>query len=302
MPEQSVTAGALDEGPRPALLQWMRRWPLVSLGLAVTVLPTLVSTAQQHWTREFGVHGPLVLATAVWLVWRGWDDIRAQARPGSLALALPVLLVSILVYIFGRAFDLLMLEMSALLLSLLAIAYSFVGFAVLRQFWFPIFYLLFLIPLPGWVLDAATQPLKMLVSDITENLLSHFGYPIARAGVTLYIAQYQLLVEDACSGLNSLISLTAVALFYIYLLHNASWRYSLVLLLFVLPIAIAANVIRVCILVLITYYLGDEAAQGYLHESAGIVTFVSALLLIFLLDAILSPLRHRLGGQNVPTA
>jgi exosortase B len=272
--------------------------PVLTLGLALTVVPTLLAMATGSWTQEQGVHGPLVLATAVWLVWRRFDEIVAEAAPGSPVLSFVTLVIAACAYTFGRAFNFLMIEVAALLLALLAIAYALVGPHVLRKLWFPIVYLLFLIPLPGWVLDTATQPLKILVSDVTTSLLSAVGYPIAQTGVTLFIAQYQLLVEDACAGLNSIISLTAVGLFYIYLLHNASWRYSLLLLLFVFPIAIAANVVRVIILVLITYYFGDEAAQGYLHESAGIVTFVSALLLIFALDWVLTPIRRRLGENR----
>ncbi len=279
---------------RSGVLEHAKRHPLLTLALLVTILPTLYATATQSWTQESGVHGPLVLATAVWLVWRNWDQIAAEARPGSLAVAAPIVLVSSVLYTFGRSFNFLMIEVAALLLALLAIAYAFVGHRVLMKLWFPIFYLGFLIPLPGWVLDGFTQPLKILVSDIVTWLLSAAGYPISQVGVTLYIAQYQLLVEDACAGLNSIISLTAVGLFYIYLMHNASWRYSLLLLMFLLPIAIAANVIRVIILVLLTYYFGNEVAQGYLHDFAGIVTFVSALLLFFLLDQMLSPLRRRL--------
>ena len=286
-----------------AVLQHARKYPILTLALLVTVLPTLYAMATQSWTREEGVHGPLVLATAIWLVWRRWDEIVADAKQGSLAIGLPVLLIGVATYAFGRAFNFLLIEVAALLLSLVAIAYCFVGAKVLQKLWFPIVYMLFLIPLPGWILDTLTQPLKIFVSDVTTWILSSLGYPITQVGVTLYIAQYQLLVEDACAGLNSIISLTAVGLFYIYLLHNASWRYSLLLLAFVLPIAVAANIVRVIILVLITYYFGDEAAQGYLHDSAGIVTFVSALLLIFLLDWALTPLRAWLGGKsNAETA
>jgi exosortase B len=277
------------------VLEQVKRQPLLALALVVTVLPTLYATATQSWTQESGVHGPLVLATAVWLVWRNWESIREEARPGSLAIAVPVVVVGALLYSFGRSFNFLMIEVAALLLALLGIAYAYVGHKVLLKMWFPIFYLGFLIPLPGWILDGFTQPLKILVSDIVTWLLSAVGYPISQVGVTLYIAQYQLLVEDACAGLNSIISLTAVGLFYIYLMHNASWRYSLLLLALLLPIAIAANVIRVIILVLLTYYFGNEVAQGYLHDFAGIVTFVSALLLFFLVDQILSPIRRRLN-------
>lgn len=281
-----------------AFLDRVKQYPLLALALVATVLPTLYSIATESWTEESGVHGPLVLATAIWLVWRNWGDIAAEARPGNMWIAAPVLILASAIYTFGRAYNFLMIEVAALLLALLAIAYAFVGHRVLMKLWFPIVYLGFLIPLPGWVLDSFTQPLKILVSDIVTWLLSALGYPISQVGVTLYIAQYQLLVEDACAGLNSIISLTAVGLFYIYLMHNASWRYSVLLLAFLLPIAIAANVIRVIILVLLTYYFGNEVAQGYLHDFAGIVTFVSALLLFFLLDQLLSPIRRRLTPQE----
>jgi exosortase/archaeosortase family protein len=92
-------------------------------------------------------------------------------------------------------------------------------------------------------------------------------------------------VKDACAGLNSLFSLTAISLFYIYLRHNASWRYALFLLLLVVPIAVFANIMRVIILVLITHYWGEAAAQGFLHNSAGMLMFVIALLGIFAIDS-----------------
>lgn len=274
-----------------------RRAPLLALGLVLTLVPTLFSMATQSWTREEGVHGPLVLAVAGWLIWRSWEEHSNLARPGNLWLAVPVVLVSMAGYVFGRAFNFLLIEVGALLVALLAIAYAYVGHRVLMKMWFPILFLVFVIPLPGWLLDSMTQPLKIFVSDVVTWLLTLAGYPIAQVGVTLYIAQYQLLVEDACAGLNSIISLTAVGLTYIYLLHNASWRYALLLMLFLLPIAIAANVVRVIILVLLTYYAGNEVAQGYLHDFAGIVTFVSALLLIFLLDTLLTPIRRRLAPR-----
>jgi exosortase len=254
--------------------------------------------ATESWTREEGIHGPIVLATAGWLIWRRWDEIVAEARPGKFWLAFLGVVVAAAVYVFGRAFGFLMLEVGALYLALVSVFYAMIGGRMLLKLWFPLLYLGFAIPLPGWLLDSLTLPLKYLVSDIVTRLMSAIGYPIVQVGVTLYIAQYQLLVEDACAGLNSIISLTAVGLFYIYLLHNASWRYSLLLFLLLVPIAIAANVVRVIILVLITYYLGDEMAQGYLHDTAGIVTFVTALLLIFMIDGLLNPVRKMLSGGS----
>jgi exosortase len=277
---------------------FITRYPVLVIGLAALILPTLYAMATQSWTREEGVHGPIVLATAGWLLWRRWDEIVATARPGNLALATAGVLLGMASYVFGRAYGFLVLEVGGLYLAGIAIAYAFIGWRMLRKLWFPILYLGFAVPLPGWFLDSLTLPLKYFVSDVVTRLMSALGYPIVQVGVTLYIAQYQLLVEDACAGLNSIISLTAISLFYIYLLHNSSWRYSAVLFALVLPIALAANVIRVIILVLITYYLGDEMAQGYLHEGAGIVTFIVALLLIFLIDGLLTPLRRYLSRPS----
>ncbi|MFN7173729.1 MAG: exosortase V [Thermaurantiacus tibetensis] len=280
------------------LRQFAARNPALVLGLLAVGIPTLVAMASQSWTREEGVHGPIVLATGFWLIWRRADEIRREAVPGNFWLTLAGLLVAAAIYTFGRAYGFLVLEVGAVYLAGISLAYGFIGFRLLRKLWFPILYLGFAVPLPGWLLDSITLPLKYLVSDIVTRLLQAVGYPIVQVGVTLYIAQYQLLVEDACAGLNSIISLTAIGLFYIYLFHNASWRYALLLVALVLPIAIAANVIRVIILVLITYYLGDEMAQGYLHDTAGIVTFVSALLLIFMIDGLLTPVRRMLTRRS----
>lgn len=269
-------------------------WLLIA-GIAATVIPTVAALGAGPWSSEAGVHGPLVVATGIWLVIRRLPQIRALAVPGNLTLAIAVLIPALALYVFGRAYDFISVEVAALLLALLAVAYAYVGSAVLKLMWFPIFYLGFVIPLPGWLLDQVTAPLKLLVSEVVVGGLSVFGYPIVRVGVTIFVAQYQLLVEDACAGLNSLISLSAIGLFYVYILRNTNWRYSLLLLCLLVPIAIAANCVRVAALVLLTFYYGDAVAQGYLHEFAGMVTFTSALLLLFLVDSLLTPVRNLLA-------
>lgn len=265
---------------------------LLIIGAAAVFFPTVASLGAGPWSTEAGVHGPLVLATGVWLILRRSTEIRALAQPGSMVLGAAAMMFAVAAYIFGRAFDFISVEVASMLLAYGAVAYSFLGGAVLRMMWFPIAYLAFMIPIPGSILDSATQPLKAFVSQAVTEVLGDLGYPVARVGVTIYVAQYQLLVEDACAGLNSLISLTAIGLFYVYIMRNSNWRYSLLLLTLVVPIAILANCIRVAALVLITYYFGDAAAQGFLHKFAGMVTFTSALLFIFLIDAMLTPVRN----------
>lgn len=287
--------------PQPARtrIDWgalVRDHWLVFAGMAAMVVPTLYSLARGPWSVESGVHGPIVLATGLWLIYGQLDEIRARMRPGAPWLTAVALVVAVAMYGFSRAFDFISLEVAGMLLALLAVAHAYVGREVLMRLWFPIFYMGFLIPLPGWVLDVVTQPLKLFVSEVVTGTLAGMGYPMGRQGVTIFVGTYQLLVEDACAGLNSLVSLSAIGLFYVYMLRGSNWRYSMLLLALVLPVAVAANMVRVAALVLITWYMGNAAAQGYLHNFAGMVTFVSALLFIFLLDKILTPLRNALAG------
>ncbi|MBB6225869.1 exosortase [Polymorphobacter multimanifer] len=272
-------------------------WLLV-VGALSLLVPTVYSMARGPWSVESGVHGPIVLATGLWLIYGRIDEIREHMRPGAGWLTGLGIVVAICLYGFGRAFDFISIEVAGMLLALLSVAHAYLGLEVLKRLWFPIFYLGFIIPLPNWFLDVVTQPLKLFVSEIVTGALSSFGYPMGRQGVTIFVSTYQLLVEDACAGLNSLVSLSAIGLFYVYMLRGSNWRYSLLLLALVLPVAIGANIVRVAALVLITYYMGNAAAQGYLHNFAGMVTFVSALLLIFLVDKILTPVRNALARME----
>jgi exosortase len=258
------------------------------IGLAALVIPTTLSLGSQAWSREYGAHGPIVLITGLWLFWRERQELLATAVPGNLWLTAAGMLFSIAAYVFGRAYEFISVEAAGIYGICVSILYSRVGFRALIRNWFPLLYLGFAIPPPLWFIDDITAPLKLLVSAVATGILSAAGIPIFREGVTLIVAQYSLLVEDACSGLNSLTGLTAISLFYIYLLRRASWRYSLVLALMVLPIAVIANIIRIMILVLLTYFFGNAVGQGFLHETAGMLLFATSLLLVFAIDKLMS--------------
>jgi len=272
-------------------------WPLW-LGFLILAVPTVVRLAQQTWPRDFGAYGPIVLATGGWLLWREADDFRRLASPGKLWVAVLVTVLASVSYVFGRAYDFLTLETAGVYGVGLAMIYSRFGHEVMLKHWFPLLYLGFSVPPPNTFLADVTSPLKEFVSWAATGWLDAWGVPVARQGVTIFVAQYQLLVEDACSGMNSLVGLIAVSLLYIYLMRGSNWRYSLALLCFVIPIAIAANIMRIMILILLTYFFGDKVAQGFLHFTAGMVLFATALVLVFGLDTLLHSLGRRLRGAK----
>ncbi|MBU1378229.1 MAG: exosortase V [Alphaproteobacteria bacterium] len=283
--------GAVDASPSSGLVaRWLPHIPII-VGLALVGIPTLARLAKQVWTLEIGAHGPIVLATGVWILWRAWPKVEPAPNGGRTALSVLGFAVSLAIYVFGRAYDFISLEAFGVYGFGIAYLYGRFGLAEILKIWFPLFYLGFLLPLPGWVIDQGTAPLKQLVSYMATSIVEPFGIPIYREGVTLVVGPYQLLVEDACSGLNSMVGLVAISLFYIYLLRSASWKYSLFLAALLIPVAIVANALRIVILILLTYFFGDAVGQGFLHVTAGLFLFAVALLLMFGIDNLLSNLK-----------
>lgn len=261
-------------------------WPLM-LGMAALYGPTFYDLATGLWSTESYAHGPIILALALWLLARLYPRMAQQRRGGRAYAGWTLGVLAMALYVIGRSQAIQAFELGSFIVILLALVLIFFGGASLRVVWFPFFFMLFMIPLPGAVVSMLTLPMKMAVSYAAEHLLFLFGYPIARSGVILQIGQYQLLVADACAGLQTLLTLEALGLFYLNVVRHSAALRNVALAALIIPISFTANVIRVITLTLITYYFGDAAGQGFLHGFAGMLLFISALLLIMGVDTLL---------------
>lgn len=275
------------------LLIWL---PIIA-GMSVLYLPSLVDLFRGIWSTDQQAHGPIVLGIACWLIYRKWPEMRraSEGQSASTAAGWLIFVFGLLLYIIGRSQDIMIFEIGSVIWLLAAFVLLMHGSAALKAQWFPLFFMLFMIPLPGGLVDALTMPMKMAVSYVAENILFWAGYPIARTGVILQIGQYKLLVADACAGLHTLFTLEALGLLYLNIIRHDSLFRNVTLAILIVPISFTANVIRVMVLTLITYHYGDEAGQGFLHGFAGMVLFLSALLLIIGVDSLLQlsvKLRH----------
>lgn len=262
-------------------------------GLLALYVPVYATAATTIWDSEQNAHAPLVLAVSLWLFWGLREPLAALPSESAGAWGWTLFLAGLLTYVTGRLLGLAVFTFGSQIGVVAGLLLMLKGPAALRLAWFPLFYLVFMIPLPGTLVDAATAPLKQWVSVLVEEVLFRAGYPIARSGVMITIGQYQLLVADACSGLHSMFSLAALGTLFMYLMRRDSRWHNVLMLTSIAPIAFVANVVRVIILVLITYHLGDEAGQGFLHGTAGIVLMLVALLGFFALDAMLWAMLRR---------
>jgi exosortase B len=286
------------EGWRRQLLTWLP----IAAGLIVLYLPSLVDLFRGVWSTDQQAHGPIVLGIACWLIYRKWPEMvrLSDGQAAAPAVGWPVFIFGLLLYVIGRSQDILAFEIGSVLWLFSGILLLLRGPGALKAQWFPLFFMLFMIPLPGPLVDLLTMPMKMAVSYVAENILFWFDYPIARTGVILQIGQYKLLVADACAGLHTLFTLEALGLLYLNIVRHDSVLRNIALAILIVPISFTANVIRVIVLTLITYHFGDEAGQGFLHGFAGMVLFLSALLLIIGVDSLLQlSIRLRYRGRPI---
>lgn len=262
------------------------RWPIV-LGLSALYIPTLFGLFSNLWTSTNQMHGPIIFSLSMWLLYRNWHKMQFRNVAGIVPTGWILFLFGLLLYIIGRSQLIIQFELGSLIFVLAGMLMVNYGVSGLSTQWFPLFFLLFMIPLPGTIVIMLTMPMKTAVSYVAENLIYAAGLPIARSGVILQIGQYQLLVADACAGLQTLLTLEALGLFYLNIVRHTSFVRNISLALLIIPISFSANVIRVLALTLITYYLGEAAGQGFLHIFAGLVLFMTALLLIMGFDKLL---------------
>lgn len=282
--------------PKSNVLDAMRKRWCLALGAVALSLPALAALSSGYWSTEQGAGGSIVLVSGAWLLWHEGSKLQRPEKPVSLWPVFSVIAIFGTLSLIASVAGIVWIQVAATYLCLIAMLASLVGWRGVGKIWAPVAYLAFIIPLPDIVMVVLTHGLKLFIANSSISFLATMGYPVAREGSYLFIGHYELVVAAACAGMNSMVSLTALCLFYVYCLHRANWSYSIVLCLLSIPLAIMANWLRVVIIMLVTYYLGDAVGQGILHELTGAMLFIFAMGGMIAVDAVLArtfrPLRR----------
>ena len=275
----------------PILLLWA--------GLVAVAVPTLIRNAQQNWALEQGQQAPIALVLGLWLLWRQWPSMRAVGAPGRGVVLALAGAPSIALYVLGRVSQQYTMESYGLYGLCVTIVYGVVGGAGVKQGGFALAYLLFALPLPYTVVWMLTAHLRLWVTEASVSIARLLGLSIVRDGLNILVDQYELAVQEACSGMNSLFSLSAVGFLYLQLRRSPPGWYILVMAGPIVAFALFGNLVRILCLIGLTHFFGDAVAQSFLHESAGLLTFATALLGVMGLDALLAP-RFLQGRGKTP--
>jgi exosortase len=302
MLEDNVTEKSSQDVQAPAspLGSWYSRnaqfaWgsALICLLIAAVYYQVLGKLVLDWWQFPDLSYGFLVPFFAAFLVWEKRATLlRTKVTPtwsgtAVMAFGLAVLLLGI----YGSE---LFLSRVSLVILLAGLVLAFGGWLLLKELRFALLVLLLAIPLPAILFNQITFPLQILASKLASDLLPLFGVPVLREGNVIQLPQMQLEVAEACSGIRSLMSLFTLSIFYGYFMERSNWR-RIVLVLASIPIAIAANAVRILGTGLCVQYWDPDKALGFFHEFSGWVIFLVSLICLYLVHRAMSlfPARRR---------
>jgi len=230
-------------------------------------------------------HGFLIPFVAGYMVWYRQNHLRQIPCKSSIS-GIFIIIFGMMVYMAGNLGAELFLMRTSMIITLAGIiAFSF-GTAMLKAVAVPLCYLIMMIPIPAIIWNKIAFPLQLFAAGISSETISMVGIPVFREGNILHLANTSLEVVDACSGIRSLTSLLALTGAFAFLSHVSLWK-KWVIFLSAIPIAVAANVVRLTITGMLAAWVGPETAHGFLHDMSGLIVFGIALVLVYLLFILL---------------
>lgn len=259
---------------------------LICLLVFAVYYQVLGKLVMDWWTFPDFSHGFLVPFFSTFLIWEKREDLFGVTLApvwGGIGLVVFGLIVLFL-GVYGSE---LFLSRVSLIILLFGFTLTFGGWQLLRELRFALLVLLLAIPLPAILYNQITFPLQILASKLASDLLPWFGVPVLREGNIIELPLMKLEVAEACSGIRSLMSLFTLAVFYGYFMEKSNKR-RVVIVLASIPIAIAANAVRILGTGLCVQYWDPDKALGFFHEFSGWVIFLVSLTCLYLLHRAIS--------------
>lgn len=286
----------------PAAVPSKVNWAAIAwfLGLLVVCyFPALAGLVQVWDTNDDMGHGFFVPVIALYVAWQRRHQLMAlEWKPNYVGMA-AMLVAAVQYYIATLGAEIFLMRMS-FIEALFGVVLTFGGWPAVRVLAFPLFLLVFMIPIPAIIYNRITFPLQLFASSVAETILMLIGIPVLRDGNILELASQKLSVVEACSGIRSLLSLTFLALVYGYFFDDRRWMRA-VLFLATIPIAIAANAGRVSMTGILSE-IKPELAHGFFHTASGWVIFMIALVILIVFHQGLSKAIGFIHGRQQASA
>lgn len=266
------------EGDR--IMKQPKRKMLILLCLWAAVFVPIYPEMVQKWIgHSDSSHGILVPFICGYLVWQKRLSLReSDYRPsvwGAVILGL-----SLAVYLIAYAGGVNVVARTMIVTSLFGMLLFTLGKKAGRILWFPVFFLLFMVPVPDTLLLMVSFPLQMFATKVSHFLIQAFSIPSYREGNMLYFAQTQLEVAEACSGIRSIVSYVMLSFLFAYMMGGDRHWKRCVIVLSAIPLALFSNILRVTGTGILAHFYGASVARGFLHEFSGMIVFAFGFILL----------------------
>lgn len=259
----------------------------IVLLFGITYLPVFATLYGKYVEVDsYYSHGFLVPLLSAFVIWWKRDALKTMSVVPSRA-GLWVLGGGLLLYVLATSWLVNFVSALSMLVVLAGLSIYLFGLAVTRALWFPVVFLLYMVPLPKFSIIYITFWLKLLVASLAADVVEVVGIPVLLDGAYLTLPNGVIEIENACSGLRSLIALTSLGAVYAYLAPLSTAR-KWILLVAAVPIALAANLIRVVAMVLVSYQYGPRGrAFEWTDFTTGLLVFALAFLGLYLVSSVL---------------
>lgn len=283
----SAQTVSLPERPPELVPNWNLWWQTAVLLVLIGWLYSsiLLHLAKQWMSDPNASHGFFVPAFSLLVLWQNRARLARLPRQPS-SWGLPIVAFALLVLVVGVMGAELFLSRVSLLLLIAGLVIFFAGWRFFRGVVFPWAFLILMIPIPAILFTEITFPLQILTSKLASLLLPLAGVPVLREGNVIYLPTMPLEIAEACSGIRSLLSLASLAVIYGYLAESRIWA-RITLALAAIPIAVAANSLRIVGTGLLVQYWDPEKAEGFFHTFSGWLIFLVSLAMLFMLHRLL---------------
>ncbi len=253
--------------------------------LVVVYRATLVTLWRTWGSNPNYSHGyliPPVVAFLLWKVKERFLEARGEGSPVGLAL----IVVALIGHVVSIRAGIFMTQGYSLVLMLFGLVLFFFGGRATRAVWFPLGYLVFMLPMPPFLMNVIAFRLKVFAARAGSGIAVKMGIPLVRSGMTIHIPAGSLRIADPCSGLRSLIALVALGALFAWLSGGKTWK-RVVLFLAAIPLAVFANVVRISVLCAVANVWGIDAALGFFHDFSGLLLFMIAFVGLLIVKTLL---------------
>lgn len=250
--------------------------------------PSLVETWLNHSNNSHGILVPLISA---YLIWKKREKLKLAVITNSNWGAI-ILVISMAVYVVSYAGAIAVISRSMIVFSLIGLVLFTLGKSGFKLLVFPLFFLIFMVPIPDSIIGIVAFPLQLFATKISAIIIQALSIPVYREGNMLYFVETQLETAEACSGIRSIVSLTMISVLFAYLLDAGKTGKAL-LVASAVPLALIGNFIRVSGTGILAHFYGSKVARGFLHEFSGLAVFGLGFMILLIEYTLLNKIKAK---------